>query len=93
MISVCLFHNMPIYSSAYLVGRVAAHSVCRGVDGTVGSVDDYVAAGVVFDTETSPGVRLVSSGVDVKPAIKIINPNSRGISPFLSCKLQACLSV
>ena len=62
---------------SYLVGRVSAHPVCRGLDGTVGSVDDYVAAGVVFDTETSPGVRLVCSGVDVKPAIKIINGNSR----------------
>ena len=73
MISVCLFHNMPIYSSAYLVCRVAAHSVCRGVDGTVWSVDDNVAAGVVFQTEASPGVCLVSPGVDVKPATNITN--------------------
>ena len=63
---------MPIYSStAYLVGGVAGDSVCRGVDGTVWSVDDNVAAGVVFHTEPPPGVCLVSPGVDVKPATNI----------------------
>ena len=79
---------MPIYSSTpYLVGGVAGDSVCRGVDGTVWSVDDNVAAGVVFDAEASPGVCLISPGVDVKPATKITN--------LLSChaKRQACLSV
>ena len=68
MIFLCLFHNMPIYSSTpYLVGGVAGDSVCRGVDGTVWSVDDNVAAGVVFHTETSPRVCLISPGVDVEP--------------------------
>ena len=91
MISVCLFHNMPIYSSAYLVCRVAGHSVCRGADGTVWSVDDNVAAGVVFDTEPSPGVCLVSPGVDVKPATNITNLLSREREYLLSCHANSRL--
>ena len=84
---------MPIYSAAYLVGGVSGHPVCRGVDGTVWSVDHNVAAGVVFDTEASPGVGLVGPGVDVKPATKDINISllvmqTPGLSQCIICTLN-----
>ena len=91
--SVCFTICQYILLSAYLVGWVPAHPVCRGADGTVGSVDDYVAAGVVFHTETSPGVGLISPGVDVEPATKITNISflvmqTPGLSRCIICTLN-----
>ena len=52
--------------SHYLVGGVSAHSVGRGLDGAVGSVDQEAAASEVFDPVAPPGVRLVCPGIHVK---------------------------
>ena len=53
----------------YLIWGISVHSVGWRLDSSIWSVDNDIAASVVFDTVASSGVWLVSSGVNIQSEI------------------------